>query len=260
MDMIRVEDFWLCFNIHFYNQRVTMRRYLIEHYQRIMRQEESPARNSDESGGSLFWGLKGISFTARQGEIIGLIGHNGAGKSILLMSLAGIYKPDRGTVQVQGSIGTLLSLGAGFHNELSGRENIEYNAIFMGMSPRQIQERMEQIVEYAELGKFIDAPLKTYSSGMRARLGFSIAINLDPDILLIDEVLETGDAAFREKSGNLLEHYKARGKTIVIASHNAGAIRSLCTRALLVDHGRLISDGPVDDVIEHYKDLVGKHK
>lgn len=251
MDTIRVNDIWLKFNIQFLHHRMTMRRYLIQKYQGLLRKHVQ--RNGEEAASSEFWALKGLTFTVSEGEIVGLLGHNGAGKSTLLMALAGIYSPNRGTIEVTGKVGTLLSLGAGFHEELTGRENIRLNAIFMGCTKQEIQSEMDRIVEFADLGRFIDAPLKTYSSGMRARLGFSIAVTINPDVLLIDEVFEAGDEAFKAKSGNLIEHYKQARRTIVMSSHNLAMLRRYCTRTILIDHGRLVADGPTDEIVAMYQ-------
>jgi len=214
---------------------------------------------SDRKGGDArsteFWALKGINLSVGKGEILGVVGRNGAGKSTLLMTLAGIFSPNRGRVEVQGRIGTLLSLGAGFHNELSGRENIQMNALFMGLNSRQIAEQTENIVEFADIGEFIDAPLKTYSSGMRARLGFAIACTINHDVLLIDEVFEAGDEAFKKKSGNLLQRYRDAGCTIVMASHNLNLIQSFCERSILLHEGRLLDDGPSARIMEQYRAL-----
>lgn len=259
---IAVDHAWLKFNIQFHRQDMTVRRFIITLSQRLLgggddrtaAMKQRRAASPDEGGGaSTFWALKDIDLTVRHGEVVGLIGNNGAGKSTLLMMMAGIYAPDRGTVQTTGQIGTLLSLGAGFHNELTGRENILLNAVFLGLPNAGIAEKVEEIVEFSELGEFIDAPLRTYSSGMRARLGFSIAVTINPDVVLIDEVLEAGDAAFKSKSGNLIRRFKEKGKTIVLASHNMTNIRELCTRVLLLHQGKVILDGPAAEVVRYYK-------
>lgn len=255
MNVIELNNAWLKFNIQFIHQRMTMRRYLIQKYQ-YLRARSRRSGPGETHAASDFWALKGISLSVADGEVVGLLGHNGAGKSTLLMTMAGIYAPDRGSVRVQGQIGTLLSLGAGFHNDLSGRENIKLNAVFMGCTRQEIQQKTEQIIEYAELGEFINAPLKTYSSGMRARLGFSIAITINPDVLLIDEVFEAGDESFKKKSGNLIERYKEAGKTIVMSSHNLHMIQRFCPRSVLLDHGRIVADGPTAEIIEKYKESI----
>jgi len=199
-----------------------------------------------------FWALRGVSFEVRHGESLGVIGPNGAGKSTLLQVLAGIITPSEGDVMVDGHISSLLTLGVGFDQDLSGTDNIRLAGAFMGLDHRVVEDKLEGIIEYADLGEFIDAPIKTYSSGMRARLGFSIATSVEPDILILDEVLSTGDAAFREKSkqrvGELLEEAKA----IVLVTHDMNWVKEYCTRAILIERGRIVAEGrPVDVVQEH---------
>lgn len=199
-----------------------------------------------------FLALSDINLKVEPGEVVGLLGHNGAGKSTLLMALAGIYAPDIGTIRINGKVGTLLTLGAGFNGELTGRENIILAGLCMGLDRRTIEDNSARIVEFADIGEFIDAPLRTYSNGMRARLGFAVAIQQDPDILLIDEVIATGDADFRRKAGTVLDHFRGAGKTIILVSHNARTIQDICNRAVLLNHGRIEADGTTKDVLHLY--------
>ena len=186
------------------------------------------------------------------GETVGIVGKNGSGKSTLLKLMAGIFRPAAGTLQVRGHVASLIELGAGFHPELTGRENIELNGLLLGLSKREIAEREANIIEFAELGDFMDAPVKQYSSGMYMRLGFSIAVEVDPDILLVDEILAVGDAYFREKCLARISGFRERGKTIVMVSHDAGLIEQLCDRVLWIDAGGIAGDGPPRPVIAQY--------
>jgi ABC-type polysaccharide/polyol phosphate transport system ATPase subunit len=200
-----------------------------------------------------FEALKGISFVIREGETIAIIGRNGSGKSTILKIIAGVYRPTAGEVRVSGQVGALIELGAGFHPDLTGRENIVLNGLLLGLSKQEIQARERQILDFAELGEFIDSPVKQYSSGMFMRLGFAIATEISPDILLIDEILAVGDEAFQHKCATRIDEFRRRGKTIVFVSHSLAAVRRLCQRALLIDSGVLLADGPVDDVAGEYE-------
>ncbi|MDB5083787.1 MAG: transporter related protein [Bacilli bacterium] len=199
-----------------------------------------------------FWALKDIHLAVAPGESIGLVGRNGSGKSTLLKVISGILFPDQGTVNVHGKVSSLLELGAGFHPEFSGRENIFVNGTIMGLSRRDIKERIDQIIEFSELGRFIDEPVRSYSSGMYMRLGFSVAINIDPDILLVDEVLAVGDARFQEKCIQKFYELKALGKTIVFVSHDAGAVAKICDRCVWLQNGHIVLDSGAAEVLETY--------
>jgi lipopolysaccharide transport system ATP-binding protein len=205
-----------------------------------------------------FLALKHVSFSVEQGEMVGIIGRNGSGKSTMLKIIAGVYAPSSGRVQVQGKIAPLIELGAGFHHELTGRENILLNGLLLGLSKKEVIEREPRIVEFAELGDFIDAPVKQYSSGMYMRLAFSVAIEVDPDILLIDEILAVGDTRFRQKCMDRIRQFRSAGKTIVFVSHDLNTIRELCDRVLLIHRGELLADGPPASVISRYEELVGQ--
>jgi ABC-2 type transport system ATP-binding protein len=199
-----------------------------------------------------FWALRNISFDVHQGETFGIIGHNGSGKSTLLKCLTKILQPDEGTVSVDGSISALLELGAGFHPELSGRENVFLNAAILGVSRRQVDERFDEIVAFSGLEQFIDTPVKNYSSGMFVRLGFAVAVNVDPDVLIIDEVLAVGDADFQAKCGDKIADFRDRGKTIVLVTHGMSDVVRLCKRAAWIDHGNLRMIGAPQDITDAY--------
>ncbi len=199
-----------------------------------------------------FWALTDVSFEVEEGERLGILGFNGAGKSTLLKVIAGVLKPTKGKVSVQGVIAPLLELGAGFDMNYTGAENIYLYGATMGYSRKYIQERYNEIVEFSELGEFIDVPVKNYSSGMRARLGFAIATAVDPEVLILDEVLSVGDAKFRIKSENKIKSMFDKGVTVLFVSHNTAQVRRLCTKAILLDHGKIIANGEVNEVCDIY--------
>lgn len=197
-----------------------------------------------------FWALRHVNLKLAHGESLGVIGPNGAGKSTLLQVLAGIMRPTEGSVDVQGQVSGLLGLGVGFDVELSGLENILLGGAFLGLDGKRILDLLPSIIEFADLGQFIDAPLKTYSQGMRARLGFAIATCVDPDILLLDEVLATGDANFRAKSKARVIELVKSAKGVVLVTHDMDWVREYCNRALLLERGQVISEGKPDEVVE----------
>jgi ABC-2 type transport system ATP-binding protein len=199
-----------------------------------------------------FWALKGVSFEVPVGSTFGLIGENGSGKSTMLKCMAKILRPESGSITSHGKISALLELGAGFHPELSGRENVYLNGAILGLTKKQLQQRFDEIVAFAGIEQFIDSPVKNYSSGMYVRLGFSVAINVDPDILLIDEVLAVGDADFQRKCSEKIAEFRKAGKTIVIVSHSLPSVRTLCDEVALLEHGDLRDLGPAAGVIDHY--------
>jgi len=200
-----------------------------------------------------FWALRDISFDVRRGECIGIIGSNGAGKSTLLRMICGVGRPTTGQVQVTGRMAGLLELGAGFHPHLTARENVYVSAIISGLNRREVKERFDSIVDFAELWDFIDQPLRTYSAGMVMRLGFSTAIHVDPAVLIIDEGLTVGDAHFQQKCLERIKEFRLDGKTLIMVSHDMGMIRSFCTRALWLRRGSLSADGPIEDVVPRYE-------
>ncbi len=212
----------------------------------------SVVRRMRRQGETSFWALRDVSFRVSHGDALGIIGPNGAGKSTLLQVLAGIITPSEGFVEVDGHVSSLLTLGVGFDQELSGTDNIRLAGAFMGLDHRLVEEKLPGIVAYADLGDFIDAPIKTYSSGMRARLGFAIATSVEPDILILDEVLSTGDAAFRTKSKQRVGELVQEAKAIVLVTHDMAWVTEYCNRAMLIEKGRIVAEGsPVDVVREH---------
>ena len=200
-----------------------------------------------------FWALRDVSFEVAPGEVIGIIGANGSGKSTLLKCLARILRPDSGSIQVGGRLGALLELGAGFHPEMTGRENVFLNGAILGVNRRELKERFDEIVALAALERFIDTPVKNYSSGMYARLGFAIAVSLRSDILLVDEVLAVGDAAFQQRSMAKFEELRRRGCTLVLVTHALNVVEDLCDRAVLLREGRLADIGPAPRVVSSYR-------
>jgi lipopolysaccharide transport system ATP-binding protein len=199
------------------------------------------------------WALRDVSFTVNQGEAIGIIGRNGAGKSTLLKVLSRITPPTEGRARVRGRVGTLLEIGTGFHPELNGRDNIFLSGTILGMRYAEVARKFDEIVAFSEVEKFLDTPVKRYSSGMYVRLAFAVAAFLDPEILIVDEVLAVGDASFQRKSlGRLNEASTQHGRTVLFVSHNLQAIRTFCRRVLLLDHGKLVFDGPAEEGIERY--------
>lgn len=201
--------------------------------------------------------LKNINLDIKKGETVALIGTNGSGKSTLLKLMTKILYPNKGTVETNGKLTSLLELGAGFHQDFTGRENIYFNASIFGLTRKEIESRVDEIIEFSELGSFIDNPVRTYSSGMYMRLAFSVAINVDADILLIDEILAVGDAHFQEKCFKKLDELKNSDKTIVIVSHSLGPVRKLCDRGVWIYEGEVRKDGPIDEVLDEYIKVCG---
>jgi ABC-type polysaccharide/polyol phosphate transport system ATPase subunit len=202
---------------------------------------------------SAFVALQDISFKIPKGQTVGVVGRNGSGKSTLLTLLSRIYRPTSGTIKVQGRVATLLELGAGFHPEFTGLENIFLNGVILGMPRAELEKRLPQIIEFAGLEEFIDTPVKHYSSGMTARLGFSVATHLEPDVLLVDEVLAVGDAEFQEKCYRKIEEFKRKGVTIFFVSHDMDAMRRVCDRVLWIEDHIIKKDGPALEVIAEYE-------
>lgn len=203
-----------------------------------------------------FWALRDISFSLEKGDRLGILGLNGAGKSTLLKVIAGVFKPTTGSVERHGKIAPLLELGAGFDMQYTGAENIYLYGAVLGYSRDFIQSKYNEIVEFSELGKFIDVPLKNYSSGMRSRLGFAIATIVEPEILILDEVLSVGDAKFRKKSEKKVTDMFDKGVTVLFVSHSLEQVRRLCNKAIILDHGKLISVGDIDTVAEVYEKMI----
>lgn len=202
-----------------------------------------------------FWAVNNVSFKLKEGESLGIIGLNGSGKTTLLKLLDGIFTPDKGEVRVKGRVGALIAIGAGFHPMLTGRENIYINGTILGMSKKEIDEKFDEIVDFADIGDFLDAPIKTYSSGMFVRLGFAIAVHCEPDILLIDEILSVGDSSFQNKSLRKLNEVRQQAKVVVFVSHNLEHIRNLCDRILILHKGLPVFIGKPHEAIYKYQEI-----
>jgi ABC-2 type transport system ATP-binding protein len=199
-----------------------------------------------------FWAIRNVTLDIPPGEVFGIIGANGSGKSTLLRSLARIYFPDEGELEIRGKISSLITLGAGFRPELSGMDNIYYNGIILGLTKQEIERKRSQIIEFADLGQFINEPVRTYSSGMRARLGFSVAVHVDPEILVVDEVLVVGDAAFRARCAEKMREMFMRGATVVMVQHNMDVIVEMCQRVMWLEKGHVQTIGEPLDVVNRY--------
>jgi lipopolysaccharide transport system ATP-binding protein len=225
---------------------------LTESLARILRSPFERLRGSAPDGTEWIWALRDVSFTARKGDVIGVIGRNGAGKSTLLKVLSRITEPTTGSAVLRGRAATLLEVGTGFHPELTGRENVYLSGAVLGMRRAEIARKFDDIVEFAGVGQFLDTPLKRYSSGMQVRLGFAVAAHLEPEILFVDEVLAVGDAEFQKRSLGRIEEMGATGRTVIFVSHSMPAMLRLCPRAILLDHGRVIAEGPTHEVVRAY--------
>ncbi|HTF04728.1 MAG TPA: ABC transporter ATP-binding protein, partial [Bacteroidia bacterium] len=235
---------------------------LVEDFQRLwhkMRGKEDPtlalAEKNDRStvGESNFvWALRDINFEVGRGEVLGIIGKNGAGKSTLLKILSRVTEPTTGSIKIKGKVASLLEVGTGFHPDLSGRENIFLNGAVLGMTRAEIKSKFDEIVDFSGVERYIDTPVKRYSSGMKVRLGFAVAAHLEPEILIVDEVLAVGDAEFQRKCLGKMKNVAGHGRTVLFVSHNIFAMRSLCSRALLIDSGTIVSDGGADEVANEY--------
>ena len=211
--------------------------------------------NMGDEADNTIWALKDISLEIQEGEVVGIIGRNGAGKSTLLKILSRITHPTEGKATLYGRVGSLLEVGTGFHKELTGRENIYLNGTILGMKKSEIDRKFDEIVDFSGVSKFIDTPIKRYSSGMQVRLAFAVAAHLEPEILIVDEVLSVGDAEFQKKSIGKMQDVSKSGRTVLFVSHNLPAVANLCTKAYLLNYGQLIASGPTSDVIQQYVDL-----
>lgn len=207
-----------------------------------------------------YWALKNLNFNVKKGEILGVIGGNGAGKSTLLKLLAGLISHDRGEIKTIGEKPVLLTLGTGFQNELTGIQNIYLNGLMLGFTKEQIDDQLEEIIEFSELGEFIYKPVRVYSSGMKARLGFSIAITLDPEVLLLDEILGVGDIAFREKCRERIYNKIYDNRTVVLVTHSIGLLKKLCHRAVWLHKGEQMAVGPTETIASEYSDFMKTNK
>ncbi len=237
-EMVRLEDVSVCYRAprQYYT---TFKEYMIRLLQGKVQHD-------------FFWALREVSLNIVKGEVFGLIGRNGAGKSTLLKLVARVMQPTKGRIVTYGRVAPLLELGAGFHPDLTGRENVYLNAAILGFDQKDVAQRFDRIVDFAELQDFIDAPLRTYSSGMSTRLGFAVATDVRPDILIVDEVLGVGDEAFQRKCFNRIQGFSRAGTTILLVSHDSALIETMCHRAAWLDHGRLMSIGNASEVVRQY--------
>jgi lipopolysaccharide transport system ATP-binding protein len=201
-----------------------------------------------------FWALNGVTFDVAAGSTFGLIGSNGSGKSTLLKCLAKIYQPEKGSIVANGKVAALLEVGSGFHHELSGRENVFLNGSILGMSKKEITRKFDEIVDFSGVEQFIDQPVKNYSSGMYVRLGFAIAINVDPDVLVVDEVLAVGDAEFQQKCYQKFRDFKEAGRTVILVSHSMDTVQAMCDKAAWLRHGNMMAVGEAEPTIKAYLD------
>jgi len=219
---------------------------------RLLRQYISGWLNGSARNPDTFYALKNVSFSVSQGESVAIIGANGAGKSTLLSVVTGLAHPDEGSVEVKGRVAALLELGSGFHPDLTGRENVRLNAALLGFTRRETERMFESIIDFAGIGEFMDEPLRTYSSGMVLRLAFSVAVNLDPDILLIDEILAVGDQAFQARCHERIRALRESGKTLLCVSHATAILRHFCDRGIWLDHGEIVMQGEIHEVLQAY--------
>jgi len=245
--VIDAERISVAYPIHYRRASVTLRETLVRAF------DPSRLRGTGRRARSeLHPALSDVSLSLRRGEVLGVIGRNGAGKTTLLQALAGVFLPDSGRIVRRGRVSCLLSLGAGFNGNLTGRENVFLNGAVLGIERARIAERLDQVIAFSDLGAFIDAPVRTYSAGMRARLGFSVALLVDPDVVILDEILRVGDAAFREKAGTILDRFRAARKAIVLASHSMDIVRRHCDRVLWLDRGRIRAEGAPAEIAQAY--------
>jgi lipopolysaccharide transport system ATP-binding protein len=246
----KIENLGKLYRIGARQEYRTLRETLVSNIKRLN------IKRLDQKDDNLIWALKDVSFGVKQGEVVGIIGRNGAGKSTLLKVLSHITEPTKGRVSLYGRVGSLLEVGTGFHPELTGRENIYLNGAILGMKKAEIVRKFDEIVDFSEIEKFLDTPVKRYSSGMYVRLAFAVAAHLEPDILLIDEVLAVGDVAFQRKCFGKIGDVVKQGRAVLLVSHNLAAIQALCSRALLLHGGDLVEDGLPSEVVRHYLSLL----
>lgn len=257
--VIRVENLWKQYRLGIVSH-ATLQQDLQSWWARL-RGQEDPNQRINVPGADLarygerFWALKDVTFDVCEGDVLGIIGHNGAGKSTLLKILSRVTAPTRGQIKIRGRIVSLLEVGTGFHPELTGRENIFLNGAILGMSKPEIRRKLDEIISFSEVEKFIDTPVKRYSSGMYVRLAFAVAAHLEPEILVVDEVLAVGDARFQRKCLGKMKEVGEEGRTILFVSHNMVAVKSLCRRALWLDEGAVRAHGPTDQVVDDYLGL-----
>ena len=240
--MIRVKDVSMKFNLGI-EKNFSLKLFFINFFSNIRKNKEKPKD---------FWALQNISFDVKKGEVIGFVGGNGAGKSTLLKLVSGVMKPTKGSIEIGGNICPMIELGAGFDMDLTARENIYLNGSILGYSRAFINEKFNEIVEFSELQEFLDVPIRNFSSGMTARLAFSIATIVDPEILIVDEILSVGDIAFQKKSENKMKSMIGGGTTVLYVSHSVASVKAICTRVIWIDHGHIMMDGKTDEVIDAY--------
>lgn len=236
--IVRLQDISLKFNIDV-NRATSLKEFCVRFLKRDLRRDE-------------FWALKHISFEVKKGDVIGIIGHNGAGKSTLLKVISGIMKPTEGIVETNGNVVPMLELGSGFDMELTGRENIFLNGAILGYSDAFLKDKCQEIIDFSELGSFIEAPIRTYSSGMLARLAFSVACVVEPEILIVDEILSVGDADFQEKSRNRMMELMTGGTTVFFVSHDLDQIKEMCNKVLWLEHGEMQAFGEMEEICARY--------
>jgi ABC-type polysaccharide/polyol phosphate transport system ATPase subunit len=220
---------------------------------RLLRQYVTGLFRRREADDNIFYALRNVSFEVAKGESVGIVGSNGAGKSTLLSVITGLAHPDEGSVQVNGRIAALLELGSGFHHDLTGRENIRMNASLLGFTKKETEDLFDSIVEFSGVGEFIDEPLRTYSRGMVLRLAFSVAVNVNPDVLLVDEILAVGDQSFQSKCLERIRMLRDAGKTLLCVSHATSLLTQFCDRAIWLDHGQVVMQGEIHEVLEAYE-------
>jgi len=238
----------------------SLKRSMIYGMKDIFRNTFMMSSKSDRLRKGEFWAVKDVSFEVKESECLGIIGPNGSGKTTLLSMLNGIYMPDKGRIMTKGKVGALIAVGAGFHPMLSGRENIYINGAVLGMNKEEINEKFDSIVEFADIGDFLDMPVKHYSSGMYVRLGFAVAIHCEPDILLVDEILSVGDIRFRDKSQRKFMELLEEGTSVVFVSHNLNTVRRVCDKALMLNKGEVVDYGAVEDVVNNYSQLMNREE
>jgi ABC-type polysaccharide/polyol phosphate transport system ATPase subunit len=245
---VEVRDLGIQYNLRL-SRRATLRQSVV-----------GMLRRRDRTTATSFWAVRNLSFDVRHGDTVAIVGPNGAGKTTLLLALAGILAPSEGEVRLYGQTSTLLTIGAGFDGELTGLDNIDLAGAFLGLSQKQMTELVPEIIEFADIGAFIDAPLKTYSTGMRARLGFAIATAITPDILLLDEVLGTGDQDFREKSQSRIRELVRSARAVIVVTHDLGYVTEYCNRAILLERGTVVHDGDPSETVKLYHQRVEEHR
>ncbi len=240
--MIRVNNVSMKFNLGI-EKNFSLKLFFINFFKNIRKKKEKPKE---------FWALSDINFDVKRGEVIGFVGGNGAGKSTLLKVVSGVMKPTKGTIEIGGNICPMIELGAGFDMDLTARENIYLNGSILGYSRAFIDEKFDEIVDFSELHEFLDVPIRNFSSGMTARLAFSIATIVDPEILIVDEILSVGDIAFQKKSEDKMKSMIGGGTTVLYVSHSIQSIRAICNRVIWIDHGKMVMDGKPKEVIDAY--------